>query len=96
MSWEQITPVDGLPTLLLDVLTVVAYGPEAIIAALAMADADALHPVLPVTITIVVLLATLVFSYRQVIDAYPGGDGPYPVSRVNFRPTRAWLRRPRW
>ena len=31
--------------------------------------------VLPITITIVIPLAILVFSYRQVIDAYPGGGG---------------------
>ena len=35
---------------------------------------------------IVVLLAILVFSYRQVIDAYPGGGGAYAVSRANLGP----------
>jgi amino acid transporter len=40
--------------------------------------------VLPITIAIVVLLAILVFSYRQVIDAYPGGGGAYAVSRANL------------
>ena len=33
---------------------------------------------------IVALLAILVFSYRQVIDAYPGGGGAYAVSRANL------------
>ena len=46
-----------------------AYGPEAIIIVLAVAGAGALHLVLPITIAIVGLLAILVFSYRQVIDA---------------------------
>src|SRR5260370_33042918 len=50
----------------------------------AAAGAGALHLVLPVTVVIVVLLAILVFSYRQVIDAYPGGGGAYAVSRDNF------------
>jgi amino acid transporter len=81
---EQITPVEGLPALSLDALTSVAYGPEAIIAVLAVAGAGALHLVLPITIAIVALLAILVFSYRQVIDAYPGGGGAYAVSRANL------------
>lgn len=84
VSREQITPVEGLPALSLDALTSVAYGPEAIIVVLAAAGAGALHLVLPVTIAIVVLLAILVFSYRQVIDAYPRGGGAYAVSRANF------------
>ena len=84
VSREQITPVEGLPALSLDALTSVAYGPEAIIAVLAVAGATALHLVLPITIAIVALLAILVFSYRQVIDAYPGGGGAYAVSRGNL------------
>ncbi len=63
-----------------------AYGPEAIIVVVALAGAGALHLVLPITVAIVVLLAILVFSYRQVIDAYPGGGGAYAVSRDNFGP----------
>ena len=86
VSREQITPVEGLSALSLDALTSVAYGPEAIIAVLAVAGARALHLVLPVTVAIVVLLAILVFSYRQVIDAYPGGGGAYAVSLDNFGP----------
>jgi amino acid transporter len=78
--------VEGLSALSLDALTSVAYGPEAIIAVLALAGATALHLVLPVTVVIVALLAILVFSYRQVIDAYPGGGGAYAVSRDNFGP----------
>lgn len=81
---EQITPVEGLSALSLDALTSVAYGPEAIIVVLAVAGAGALHVVLPITVVIVVLLAVLVFSYRQVIDAYPGGGGAYAVSRANL------------
>jgi amino acid transporter len=83
---EQITPVEGLSALSLDALTSVAYGPEAIIVVVALAGAGALHLVLPITVAIVLLLAILVFSYRQVIDAYPGGGGAYAVSRANFGP----------
>src|SRR5580658_11216744 len=83
-SREQITPVEGLPALSLDALTSVAYGPEAILVVLAVAGAGALHLILPVTIAIVCLLGILVFSYRQVIDAYPSGGGAYAVSRANL------------
>ncbi len=81
---EQITPVEGLPALSLDALTSVAYGPEAILIVLATAGAATLHLILPITVAIVVLLALLVFSYRQVIDAYPGGGGAYAVSKANL------------
>ncbi|MGO9856459.1 MAG: APC family permease [Acidimicrobiales bacterium] len=81
---EKITPVQGLSALSLDALTSVAYGPEAIILVLAVAGAGALHLILPITIAIVALLAILVFSYRQVIDAYPMGGGAYAVSRANL------------
>jgi amino acid transporter len=81
---DRITPVEGLSALSLDALTSVAYGPEAIILVLAVAGAGALHLVLPITIAIVVLLAILVFSYLQVIDAYPRGGGAYAVSRANL------------
>ncbi len=87
---EKITPVEGLSALSLDALTSVAYGPEAILVVLALAGAGALHIVLPITVAIVLLLAILVFSYRQVIDAYPGGGGAYAVSRANLG-TRASL-----
>ena len=88
---EQITPVEGLSALSLDALTSVAYGPEAIIVVLALAGASALHLVLPVTVAIVVLLALLVFSYRQVIEAYPQGGGAYAVSRDNLGPRASLL-----
>jgi amino acid transporter len=91
VSREQITRGEGLSALSLDALTSVAYGPEAIIVVLAAAGAGALHLVLPVTVVIVALLAILVFSYRQVIDAYPGGGGAYAVSRANFGPRGSLL-----
>src|SRR5665213_2813708 len=83
-STQRISPLEGLSALSLDALTSVAYGPEAIIVVLALAGAGALHLVLPITIAIVVLLAILVFSYRQVITAYPMGGGAYAVSRANL------------
>jgi amino acid transporter len=84
VSKEQISSTEGLPALALDALTSVAYGPEAIILVLASAGVGALHLILPITLAIIALLAILVFSYRQVIDAYPGGGGAYAVSRENL------------
>ncbi len=83
---QRLSPIEGLPALSLDALTSVAYGPEAIIVVLAVAGAGALHLVLPITVAIVVLLAILVISYRQVITAYPMGGGAYAVSRANLGP----------
>src|SRR5262245_14411442 len=58
----------------------VAYGPEAIVVVLAVAGSHGLGFTLPVTVAIVVLLAALTFSYRQVIAAFPNGGGAYAVA----------------
>lgn len=84
MKSEEISTFSGLPALSLDALTSVAYGPEAIMVVLATAGLGALHLVLPITIVIVVLLAILIVSYRQVIDGYPAGGGCYAVSKDNL------------
>ncbi|TAN25332.1 MAG: APC family permease [Actinomycetota bacterium] len=43
-----------------------------------------LHYMLPITLVIALLLAVLVASYRQVIEAFPGGGGAYAVSKANL------------
>lgn len=83
-SKEEITPVEGLSALSLDALTSVAYGPQALLVALAPAGLLALGASLWLTAAIVCLLVLLVFSYMQVIDAYPGGGGAYAVARANL------------
>jgi amino acid transporter len=83
-SKQTISSFEGLPALSLDALTSVAYGPEAVVVVLALAGATAIHLVLPETLAIVGLLTILIFSYRQVIDAYPDGGGAYAVSRANL------------
>ncbi|HEY1635798.1 MAG TPA: APC family permease [Acidimicrobiales bacterium] len=83
-SREQITSVQGLAALSLDALTSISYGPEAMLVVLATAGAGALSAIEPVTGVIVLLLALLVLSYRQVIEAYPNGGGAYAVSKDNF------------
>lgn len=80
----KIGTIEGLAGLSLDALTSVAYGPEAIVLVLAASGAGAISAVRPITVAIVVLLAILVFSYRQVIQAYPDGGGAYAVSKQNL------------
>ena len=81
---EEITSLEGIPALSLDAISSVAYGPEAMLVVLASAGAGALAKIEPITLGIVVLLVILVFSYRQVIAAYPDGGGCYAVSKANL------------
>ena len=82
---HRLTALEGLAALSLDALSSVAYGPQAIIIALATAGLVALHRyTLPVTLAIVLLLTVLVISYRQVIAAFPTGGGAYAVSKAHL------------
>jgi amino acid transporter len=81
---EEITSLEGIPALSLDAISSVAYGPQAMLVVLATAGAGALTKIEPITVAIVVLLVILVFSYRQVIAAYPDGGGCYAVSKANL------------
>jgi amino acid transporter len=78
---HRLTAFEGLAALSLDALSSVAYGPQAIVIVLAAAGGLALGYTLPVTIAITVLLAVLVISYRQVIEAFPEGGGAYAVAK---------------
>jgi amino acid transporter len=78
---HRLTALEGLAALSLDALSSVAYGPEAIVIVLAAAGTVGLGYTLPVTLAIVVLLAVLVISYRQVIEAFPNGGGAYAVAK---------------
>ncbi len=77
---SRLSAFEGLAALSLDALSSVAYGPQAIVVVLAAAGAVGLEYTLPVTVAIVVLLTVLVISYRQVIEAFPGGGGAYAVA----------------
>jgi amino acid transporter len=81
---HRLTATQGLAALSLDALSSVAYGPEAILVVLVAAGATALHYSVPITGAIVVLLAVLVVSYRQVIAAFPNGGGAYAVSKAHL------------
>ena len=81
---HRLTAVQGLAALSLDALSSVAYGPEAILVVLVAAGTAGLRYSLPVTGAIIALLAALVVSYRQVIEAFPSGGGAYAVARAHL------------
>jgi amino acid transporter len=82
---HRLTAIEGLAALSLDALSSVAYGPQAIIIVLAAAGLAAIERyTLPVTLAIVLLLAVLVISYRQVIEAFPNGGGAYAVAKAHL------------
>ncbi|MCL5116406.1 MAG: APC family permease [Firmicutes bacterium] len=81
---EEIGTSEGLAALSLDALTSVAYGPEAIALVLITVGAAGIRYLLPISLAIIGLLALLVLSYSQVIDAYPKGGGAYAVSKDNL------------
>jgi amino acid transporter len=83
-SEQTVGPVAGLPLLGLDALSSSAYGPEAALTVLLPMGAAGLHYILPLSGAIIALLLIVFFSYRQTIDAYPGGGGSYTVAKENL------------
>ena len=67
-----------------DALSSVAYGPEAMLAVLALAGSTALGLSLKISVAIVVLMIAVGLSYRQLIRAYPHGGGSYIVAAKNL------------
>ena len=73
-----------------DAISSTAYATEEILHVLVPhAGMDALRYLIPISLVVVVLLAIVVFSYRQTIFAYPNGGGSYIVSRENLGETPA-------
>jgi amino acid transporter len=81
---EQIGAAAGIPIFGLDALSSAAYGPEAALTLLIPLGAAGVGYLVPVTASIIALLAIVYFSYRQTIQAYPGGGGSYTVARLNL------------
>ncbi len=69
-----------------DALSSIAYGPEQVILVLMTVSAGAIWWSIPIGIVVLVLLASLTISYRQVIHAYPQGGGAYMVTTENLSP----------
>ncbi len=81
---EQIGVTAGIPIFGLDALSSAAYGPEAALTLLIPLGVAGVAYILPISISIIVLLAIVYISYRQTIAAYPGGGGSYTVASENL------------
>ena len=81
---EHIGPIAGIPIFGLDALSSAAYGPEAALTLLLPLGLLGVKYIVPVSATILILLAIVYFSYRQTIDAYPKGGGSYTVASRNL------------
>src|SRR6201990_282600 len=80
---EHIGPGKGIPVFGLDALSSAAYGPEAALTLLIPLGMAGVRYMWPITISIIVLLGIVYFSYRQTISAYPQGGGSYTVASEN-------------
>jgi amino acid transporter len=81
---ERIGPPKGIPIFGLDALSSAAYGPEAALTILIPLGMAGIASILPISISIVILLGIVYFSYRQTIQAYPQGGGSYTVASENL------------
>ena len=81
---ERVGPAAGVPIFGLDALSSAAYGPEAALTLLIPLGAAGIAWILPISVSIVLLLGIVYFSYRQTIEAYPGGGGSYTVASENL------------
>jgi len=88
---ECVGAAAGIPIFGLDALSSAAYGPEAASTLLIPLGAAGVAYMLPISASIMVLLAIVYFSYRQTIQAYPGGGGSYTVARQNLGVTAGLL-----
>ena len=74
----------ALPVFASDAMSSVAYAPEEIFLMLSVAGLSA-YAIAPwVGVAVVVVMLTVVASYRQNVHAYPSGGGDYEVATVNL------------
>ncbi|HTF07564.1 MAG TPA: APC family permease, partial [Asanoa sp.] len=76
----------ALPVFASDALSSVAYAPDEILLTLSIAGAAAYTKSPWVALAVVVVMLTVVASYRQNVHAYPSGGGDYEVATVNLGP----------
>jgi amino acid transporter len=81
---ERMRKLVALPVLSSDLLSSVAYGPEAMITILVLAGSAALGLSLPIAAALVVMMIAVGVSYRQTVRAYPTGAGSYIVASDNL------------
>lgn len=74
----------ALPIFASDPFSSVAYATEAAMVVLVGVSLTTLHLVFPISIAIAVLLAIVVLSYRQGVQAYQSSGGSYVFARENL------------
>ena len=74
----------ALPIFASDPLSSVAYATQEILLVLSLGGLTYLYLAPWVALTVVVLLAVVVISYRQLVRAYPSGGGSYEVASRNL------------
>jgi amino acid transporter len=74
----------ALPVFASDPLSSVAYATESGLVVLVTASAAAAYTIWPISIAISVLLAIVVVSYRQTVNAYQTSGGAYVVAKENL------------
>lgn len=74
----------ALPIFASDALSSVAYGPQELLMILTIGGLAFLSLAPWVALAVIVLLLTVVASYRQLIRAYPSGGGDYEVAHKNL------------
>ncbi|MEO8539066.1 MAG: amino acid permease, partial [bacterium] len=81
---EKLSKVKALAVFSSDAISSVAYATQEILFILLLAGTSAGTYVLPIAVGIVCLLGIVIVSYRQTIQAYPGGGGAYIVAHENL------------
>ncbi|WP_320777981.1 APC family permease [Streptomyces sp. CRN 30] len=76
----------ALPVFASDPLSSVAYAPGEVLLVLSLAGVSAYHFSPWIAVAVVVLMFTVVASYRQNVHAYPSGGGDYEVANTNLGP----------
>ncbi|MDM8085424.1 APC family permease [Cellulomonas cellasea] len=76
----------ALPVFASDALSSVAYAPDEVLLTLAAAGLAATVISPWVGVGVVVVMLTVIASYRQNVHAYPSGGGDYEVATVNLGP----------
>ncbi|MEU6081638.1 APC family permease [Streptomyces sp. NPDC047108] len=76
----------ALPVFASDPLSSVAYAPGEVLLVLSVAGVSAYSFSPWIAVAVVVLMFTVVASYRQNVHAYPSGGGDYEVANTNLGP----------
>jgi amino acid transporter len=92
LEHESLSNVVALGALSPDAISSTVYGPEQImVELLPAAGLAAFVLVLPIAAVILLILALVTASYRQVVMAYTQRGGSYVVARTNFGPRIAQI-----